>query len=156
MSRFLILLVVHSWYFIDYSSSETMKYVTLVWSFSPVLLQTASDTMVYSFQGCSQTKHQSEGHRTRNVTKPVNEKLSSFLSGATSRYFIQQIPDLVSHYGKVIHPQFTGIYSDFPQSLSCISVEQDPEPLVLLVERFYSLTDLPDWLTRDVSAYRAY
>ncbi len=59
--------------------------------------------------------------------------MKSFLSDATSRYFLQQIPHLVSHYGKVIHSQFTGIHSDFPQSLSRISVEQDPEPLMLLV-----------------------
>lgn len=61
--------------------------------------------------------------------------------------FIEQIPDLVSHYGEVIHPQLTGIYTDFPQSLSSISVEQDPEPLMLLVQALYSLADLLDWLT---------
>lgn len=54
----------------------------------------------------------------------------------------------MSHYGEVIHSQFTGIYPDFPQSLSSISVEQDPEPLTLLVERFYPMADLLDWLTR--------
>lgn len=53
----------------------------------------------------------------------------------------------MSYYGKVIHSQLTGIYSDFPQSLSSISVEQDPELLVLFVERLYSLADLLDWLT---------
>lgn len=73
---------------------------------------------------------------------------SSFLCDAKCRYFIQRIPDLVSHYGKVIHSQFTGIYSGFPQNLSGISVEQDPEPLTPLVERFHSLADLVDWLKR--------
>ena len=59
------------------------------------------------------------------------------------------MPDLVSHYGEVIHAQYTGIYWDFPQSLSSISVEQNPEPILLLVERVYSLADLLDWLTLD-------
>lgn len=124
------------------------SYVTLVWNFSPVLLQTALGTAVFSSRGCSHTKHQFEGRRTRNVTKPVNQMFSSFISDAKTRYFIRLIPDLVSHYGEVIHSQFTGIYPDFPQSLSSISVEQDPEPLTLLVERFYPLTDLLNWLTR--------
>ena len=52
------------------------------------------------------------------------------------------------HYSEVVHAQFTDIYSDFPHSLSSISMKQDPEPLTLLVESFYPLADLLDWLTR--------
>lgn len=56
-------------------------------------------------------------------------------------------PDLVSHYGEVIHFQITDINSDFPQGLSSICVEQDPEALTLLVQRLYSLADLLKRLT---------
>lgn len=64
--------------------------------------------------------------------------------------YLHRIKDLVSHNGEVIQSQFTGIYSDLPQSLSSISVEQDPEPLTLLVERLYPLADFLDWLTRKI------
>lgn len=56
----------------------------------------------------------------------------------------------MSYYGKVIHSKLTGIYWDFPQSLGSISVEQDPEPVMLLVETLYSLADLLDWLTGEI------
>lgn len=55
---------------------------------------------------------------------------------------------LVSHYGEVIHPQLTGVHSDFPQSLRGIGVDQDPEPLLLLVEGFDSVANPLDRLER--------
>lgn len=55
-------------------------------------------------------------------------------------------PDLVPHDGEVIHPQFTGVHCDFAQSLSSVGVQQDPEPLALLVEGADSPADLLDGL----------
>lgn len=61
---------------------------------------------------------------------------------------MQTVPDLVTHDGEIIHSQLTDIHSDFPQSLSSVSVQQDPEPLSLLVEGFDSLADLMERLIR--------
>ncbi|KAF3835737.1 hypothetical protein F7725_028295 [Dissostichus mawsoni] len=58
-----------------------------------------------------------------------------------------QIPDLVSHYGEVIHSQFTGMDWDFAHSLSSVGVQQDLQPLTLPVQTLYPLADLWEWLT---------
>lgn len=54
----------------------------------------------------------------------------------------------MSHYGEIIHAQLAGVHPDFPQSLSSVGVEQNPEPLTLPVQGFYPLADLLDRLTR--------
>lgn len=46
-----------------------VQFVTLVWNFSPVLLQKTLGTEVFLFWGHWHTTHRSEDRRTRNVTK---------------------------------------------------------------------------------------
>lgn len=53
-------------------------YVTLVWNFSPVLLQTASGATASASRARSHTEHRSEGRRTRNRTEPINWTLWGF------------------------------------------------------------------------------
>lgn len=133
----------HVWELLHHVINETVCCVTLVWSFSPVLLQTALGTAAFSSLGRSHTTHQSEGRRTRYTRKPLN--VVGFVFRYWDKIFLV-ISDLVSHYGEVIDSQFTDIYPDLPQSLSSVSVQQDPEELALLVQRFYPLADLLNWL----------
>lgn len=54
--------------------------------------------------------------------------------------------DLVPHYGEIIHAQLRGVNADLPQSLSGVSVQQDPEPLSLPVQGRDPLADLLEGL----------
>lgn len=60
----------------------------------------------------------------------------------------QQLPDLVSHDGEEIHSQVTGADGHFAQSLSSVSVQEDPELRPRPVHGFDPVTDLLDRLTR--------
>lgn len=50
------------------------------------------------------------------------------------------------HYGEIIHAQLRGVNADLPQSLSGVSVQQDPEPLSLPVQGLDPLADLLEGL----------
>jgi len=117
---------------------------------SEVSLLSSSKQHRIQRRSCSRTVHkQSTDPRAIELEVPQDCSISCRpFRDAKPRYFIRRVPDLVPHDCEVIHPQLTGIDSDFPQSLSGIGVEQDPEPLLLLVETFYSLRDLRDLLER--------
>lgn len=50
------------------------------------------------------------------------------------------------HDGEIIHAQLRGVNADLPQSLSGVSVQQDPEPLSLPVQGLDPLADLLEGL----------